>query len=418
MESASIVEHVSISIDEKLARHSGLPRERCIFKVHEKLRKLNPDAYEPAILAIGPYHRGKINLQGMEEVKLQYLKSLLVRKEETSAERYVLAMRELEEKARKCYAEPVGLTSDEFVDMMLLDGCFIIELFLKLTDVAIDENDRIFGTCWMGYFLLLDLILFENQLPFFVLLKLYALIEGTKPEEFVYIALNFFAFSNQNLGKPRILDMSSIQEVQHLLDLLHRSRCPDPFVRTEKRKGIKWGRIQCASQLEKAGIKFKKTEDSNLFDITYSNGTLKIPNLTIEEKTEPFFRNLIAHEQYGDSTNLHYITHYCFLMDYLIDDQEDVSLLQRDEIITNCLGGDEVVCNMFNKLCHNLIINDDLFSYNNILDDVRTHCRKRRNIWMATLRRDYFNSPWALISFLAAFVLLVLTITQTVFAAP
>ncbi|XP_059631107.1 UPF0481 protein At3g47200-like [Cornus florida] len=315
MESSSGVEHVSICIDGKLARHSGLFRERCIFKVHEKLRKLNPDAYEPAVLAIGPYHRGKINLQGMEEVKLQYLKSLLARKEETSAKKYVIAMRELEEEARECYAEPVGLTSDEFV---LLDGCFIIELFLKLlTDVAIDENDPIFGTYWMGSLLLLDLILFENQLPFFVLLKLYALIEDTKPEEFVYIALTFFAFFLiKNIAKPRILDMSSIHEVQHLLDLLHRSRCPDPFVRTEKRKGSEWERIQCASQLVKSGIKFEKAEgSSNLFDITCSKRTLKIPHLTIEDRTEPLFRNLIAHEQYSDVNQSCYITNYCFLMD-------------------------------------------------------------------------------------------------------
>jgi len=34
---------------------------------------------------------------------------------------------------------------------------------------------------------------------------------------------------------------------------------------------------------------------------------------------------------------------------------------------------------------------------------------------MAKLKRDYFNSPWALISLLAAVALLLFTLAQTVF---
>ncbi|XP_059631126.1 UPF0481 protein At3g47200-like [Cornus florida] len=211
-------EHVSISIDEKHAGHSDVPPERCIFKVREKLRKINPDAYEPEVVAIGPYHREKANVQGMEEFKLQYLRSLLARKKETSAERYIIAMRKLEEKARKCYAEPISLTSDEFVHMMLLDGCFIIELFLKYSNkVRRDKNDPIFRTYWMIGRLRLDLILFENQLPFFILLKLYDLIiEDPKPDEFIHIAFDFFGFLFKSHGLSDF-DRESVHNVQHLL---------------------------------------------------------------------------------------------------------------------------------------------------------------------------------------------------------
>ncbi|XP_059631051.1 UPF0481 protein At3g47200-like [Cornus florida] len=410
----TLEEHVSISIVEKLARHSDLPPERCIFKVHEKLRKINPDAYEPAIVAIGPYHRGKTNLQGMEKIKLHYLKSLLVRRKETSAERYVIAMRALEEEARKCYAEPIGVSSEEFVHMMLLDGCFIVELVLKLSkNVTRDENDPIFRTDWMPYFLALDLFLFENQVPFFVLLKLYDLIEGPK-EELVNIALSAFNPLFQDLLVSRF-DMNSLHKVQHILDLLHSSRCP-PFGRIGKITRSDWESIQCTSQLQKAGIKFKKAEgSSNLFDITYSNGTMRIPHLTIDDYTESLFRNLIAHEQYGGRSIVCYITHYCMFMDYLVDYAEDISSLRRDGIITNSLGGDEVVSTMFSKLGYNININPYHFSYANIFNDVNKHCRKRQHIWMATLRHDYFNSPWAIISFLGAVLLLLLTIIQAVF---
>lgn len=44
-------------------------------------------------------------------------------------EMYTNAMRELEEKARACYEGPISLSSNEFTEMLVLDGCFVLELF-------------------------------------------------------------------------------------------------------------------------------------------------------------------------------------------------------------------------------------------------------------------------------------------------
>ncbi|CAL5337254.1 unnamed protein product [Camellia sinensis] len=120
-----------LDIDRKLAELTLIPSERCIFRVHDVLRNENKKAYEPEVVAIGPYHHGKDNLQPMEEHKLRYLKRLLDRRNETSAERYIVAMRESEQKARKSYADPISVDSNKFVEMMLLDGCFIVELLRK-----------------------------------------------------------------------------------------------------------------------------------------------------------------------------------------------------------------------------------------------------------------------------------------------
>ncbi|GMP55724.1 hypothetical protein CsSME_00020460 [Camellia sinensis var. sinensis] len=117
--------------------------------MYDHLQKENEKGYEPSIVAIGPYHHGKAHLQEMEVHKLRYLRRFLSRRNETSVNRYVMAIGELEDKAHKCYAETTSLgldlESDEFVGMMLLDSFFIIELFCKLTMVElIDENDHIF----------------------------------------------------------------------------------------------------------------------------------------------------------------------------------------------------------------------------------------------------------------------------------
>ncbi|THG18371.1 UPF0481 protein At3g47200-like isoform X2 [Camellia sinensis] len=120
-----------LDIDKKLDELPPIPSERCIFRVHDLLRNENEKAYEPSVVAIGPYHHGKDNLQPMEEHKLRYLQQLLQRRNETSVERYIAAMQESEQRARKFYAEPISLDSNAFVKMMVLDSCFIVELLRK-----------------------------------------------------------------------------------------------------------------------------------------------------------------------------------------------------------------------------------------------------------------------------------------------
>ncbi|KAJ6713127.1 hypothetical protein OIU79_009176 [Salix purpurea] len=64
----------------------------------------------------------------------------------------------------------------------------------------------------------------------------------------------------------------------------------------------------------------------------------------------------------------------------------------------------------------NVMISDrDRFYYAQVFERVEMHCARRHNEWMAKLRRDYFNNPWSLISFLAALSLLLLTFLQTLF---
>lgn len=83
----------------------------------------------------------------------------------------MISMRNLVKRARRCYAEPIDiLDDDKFVKIMLPDGCFTIELFRRA--VYEDMHDRtylIFKMPWLGSSLMIDLLLLENQLPFFVL---------------------------------------------------------------------------------------------------------------------------------------------------------------------------------------------------------------------------------------------------------
>ncbi|KAK1292122.1 UPF0481 protein [Acorus calamus] len=106
--------------------------EECsIFMVPGNLRALDPDAYEPGVVSIGPYHRGKERLRAMEEHKWRMARRLFDKHPEDKLEECLQKMMALEGRARSCYSERVDMGSREFAEMMLLDGCFILGILLR-----------------------------------------------------------------------------------------------------------------------------------------------------------------------------------------------------------------------------------------------------------------------------------------------
>ncbi|CAK9172958.1 unnamed protein product [Ilex paraguariensis] len=413
-------DHLSIIIDQKLTRLSPIPCERNLFRVHNPLRKTTMKVYEPDIIAIGPYHRGNPNLQETEEQKLRYVQQILRKAGASSVHRCIIAMRELEEKARKYYAESINLSEDDFVEMMLLDGCFLLEFLLSYRDFYLlgEVGDSVFEFDHIRYGLRHDLLLFENQLPFFILIHLAGMI-GHEPKYVVYLAQSLIAlcFSGANI-RHSALDSIRIEDIKHLLGLAHycMSSSFAEMVPLRNVGGFN-GFINCTTVLQEAGIQIKKAKESttSLLDISFTKGVLEIPPLFLDDSTESLFANLIAYEQYHPASTPKYVTDYIIVMHCLINSSKDVELLRHCEIINDVLGNDDADHAMLTRLAKNAV-SSNKFCYSQVFNDVNVHCRHRRNVWMANLRRNYFNTPWAIISFLAAFLLLFLTLTQTVFS--
>lgn len=116
-----------------------------------------------------------------EAHKTRYLQNLIHRRGlNKSLSDYVMTMRALEEKARKCYGGSISLDKEEFVEMMLLDGCFVVEVIRKnFRQELREDNDLIFKLEWMLSFIARDMFLVENQLHFFVLWELFSMTEVT-----------------------------------------------------------------------------------------------------------------------------------------------------------------------------------------------------------------------------------------------
>uniref|UniRef100_A0A0E0H6M0 Uncharacterized protein n=1 Tax=Oryza nivara TaxID=4536 RepID=A0A0E0H6M0_ORYNI len=169
--------------------------------------------------------------------------------------------------------------------------------------------------------------------------------------------------------------------------------------------GDQLNRWRRAAQYLEAGIKFKKREydklkPHSLLDIWFSNGSMDIPCIVVDEYTGSLFRNLIAFEQtcpqFGDD-----FTAYIVFLSQLISMPEDVTLLIQRKIIVHQLDSDERVSDLFTMLSKDVTM--------------EAHYQSRINRWMAWLWLNHFSNPWLALAASATVIVLICTIVQTVF---
>jgi hypothetical protein len=175
----------NVRIDIPLVMEPALWPTCCIYSVPKNLRKVNKEAYTPRIVSIGPFHHNKN--KDMEMHKLRYLKDFLYRTGK-SQEDLLMIIQDKEVEIRQCYSKECRLSSTDFVKMVLLDAIFIIELFLKRRGT---ENDYISSQPWLGTAIRHDLMLLENQLPFFVIENLFVFACRS---ELTFLRLSLFYF--------------------------------------------------------------------------------------------------------------------------------------------------------------------------------------------------------------------------------
>ncbi|KAK1436344.1 hypothetical protein QVD17_02123 [Tagetes erecta] len=341
-------EHMSLvsSIKKKMANISDFGR---ICKVSETFYKETEDVYFPRVVAIGPFHRDKDELKAMEERKWQYISTLLLRatNADTRIAKCVEMLKMLEDRTRKCYGEPIDLKSDEFVEMMLVDGCFIIELFYKCCCRGVRRRgDPFLGTPQVFSHLRHDLVLLDNQIPFFILQHLFNLVPiPTQCNDCSLIELAFRFFRRMVPDDPHNLQDKYGQEIHHLLDLIHQSFIPRThFLQQKPQHHQSQMNIQTATHLHKIGTRFKKTVSPSVLGVRFNKGALRIPALTYHDLMETLLRNLVAMEKCYDATK--YVTSYVFLMRSLIQSNDDAKILHKKGIIDK----EEEFVTLFSKI--------------------------------------------------------------------
>ncbi|XP_070670949.1 UPF0481 protein At3g47200-like isoform X1 [Malus domestica] len=384
----------------------------CIYRVPERLRQGNEKAYTPQVVSIGPLHHGEEHLKGMEEHKKRYLLDFLSR---TRVSFYdcIKMIKMQEGKLRGCYAEPIELGSDEFVRIVLLDAAFVIEFLLRYYSVNfLGQADDTVTKPMMMWDVRPDFLLLENQLPFFILQVLFNTLFSSADQQPSLLEISYFSLQREidSKRKEEIFGeiCSSGEEVQHFVDLIRILYRP---LKSKTGGELKGTAVPNVTELVQAGVEFKVGKGSSLFDINFSCGTLKIPKLTVCDTTDLKLKNLLAFELCRHrETN--YLTNYVFLMKRLAKTPKDVELLVEYGIIDNWLGDAKKISTLLLDFDTGVVGND--YYYASLCKDLNDYCRSRRHKWMTNLRRNYFNTPWRIISIVAAVILLILTSIQTV----
>ncbi|XP_039157596.1 UPF0481 protein At3g47200 isoform X1 [Eucalyptus grandis] len=394
-----------VSMEKQLEQHRQDDREASwaklsIYRIPDYLKDGNKKAYVPHIVSLGPYHHGKDHLPNMDQHKWRCLRRILERSHHKIG-LYIDSVKKVEQRARSCYDGKISMSSGSFVQMMVLDGCFVIELLQGVAEgfekLGYPSNDPVFSK-W-GSMLKIqiqrDMILLENQIPLFILARLLGLQLGNPDQEgrVGRLVLKFF----NPIGSERVeFDASPGQCGLHCLEVLWQSFLPSGLTRarTTEWQLYQHELIPCLTELMEAGIKFRCVFTKKLGDIRFNikYGTLEIPYINIHQGTRSVFLNLIAFEQSHFDCR-EYITSYVMFMHNLINSSEDVRYLCKHGIIEHCLGSDAEVADLFNLLCQEMALDSKDSNLHNVSIMVNDY-RKWKHFSLRTSWRASMAQKW------------------------
>ncbi|OMO80451.1 hypothetical protein COLO4_24083 [Corchorus olitorius] len=437
------VDHVSTEIvddtqtdDDAVNNSTMIPSELILIsRVPQHVREEDERAHTPRIVSIGPFHYKKPGLEYMEALKLKYRDRMMEKHKNKDLWSSLFgAMKELEAPTRRCYSEDFNtINSNDFVMMMLLDGCFIIELFQLSAEIAkgkqVDDDDPIFNTQRITPDLRLDLLMLENQLLLFVLQEIFRQTDYSGGNESCLnmLALQFFrsVWPSNDKDPIGIIKSTIERSYHHLLALFHfgftwgncnskttsntrsqtqKKQSPKSTskrrsrTRTRSKQSPKStlvpamkGWVRNAEKLNQAGIFLKKKSGNVLLDIQLERSRLTIPTLLIGVRNKLALRNLLAYEQ----SNFYvapYFTSLVMLFYSLVDTPEDVQLLQRKGILGGAgSGSDEQVVALFSSLSKDIVLDEDHCLIAEQLQGINRYCQTPGANFCMLISRIFLN---------------------------
>ncbi|KAL3818668.1 hypothetical protein ACJIZ3_004573 [Penstemon smallii] len=303
---------------------------------------------------------------------------------------------------REAYDEldPVWREDDnKFLQLMMLDGCFILEVLRVSTRTSVSYDyaptNHIFDVHENRdtvQLIIQDMLRLGNQVPMLVLDMLVAGEGGrnvvvaspiglTSPHFLHFIEfkliLEAFFFPHPPSITGKCLHILDVHRKGLLLELLrhkpiHRKRINFHIIRRDRslEGEDEGGPIPSATEVSEVGILFKRSRTGSMKEISFQgSGILIFPPIVVR----------ITHVCWVQNT-------YVFFVKCLLNSAEDVSLLRSCGIIHDYVGSDEPVFRMFDMIRRKFVIVG-----------------------------FYKESSWAVLSVIAAFILFTLSTIQTLY---
>ncbi|URD91559.1 hypothetical protein MUK42_01179 [Musa troglodytarum] len=446
-----IVQHRMTTASRSRRSHNRAPCT--IYEVPANIRKHDTEAYQPKVVAIGPYHREKTGLQVTVDDKWRCLRDMLsfasprFSEEENQLRIWIENIKDKEELARSCYSRDANMDSYSFVEMLLLDGCFLLHVLLmvvKKTEVVVEDPRKeesnevdgksgkmhneecpLVGVIWQWNLIKLDLLLLENQIPFFIIQDLFDHImnPGIKHISIPHLALELFDELHPKMNKDMFQFGPDGNGILHLLHLFHSAMVPSPNYRmtdtecwnpnSPSSSSMQHLHIPSATELGESAVRFRRKDHARSFlEVAFCNGELEIPTLHIFDYSNALFRNLISFEQCYPGVSP-YITAYASFMECIMHRERDVRLLHLSGTVVNRLSTDKDVAVFFKQICYQVSQSCIPGYLSPLYKKVSDHHKHQWRRWNAELKRHYFSNPWVTLSVIAAIILLCLNFIQT-----
>ncbi|KAI3810942.1 hypothetical protein L1987_20626 [Smallanthus sonchifolius] len=417
-----VEESIRILIEDDSSRSNDVRQSNVkICRVPDALRQVDQSAYNPRITSIGPLHRRSYGLEAMEEHKVTYMSRLFHRTAGSTKKNVDQITREcvqailgVAKRARNCYSPSLTNWNDfKLTKMMVTDGCFILELLYKFKYEWM-VSDSIMESFLVMQDIKRDLLLLENQIPFFILEILFGL---TVKQIFISESLTdliFNFFKDMHILSSEVKISHELTEHYHILEFFH--SCYRP---TATKSGPVPTRTYSATKLAVAGVRFKKQSNPD-FPLTVkfkqsplpTQTSLAIPVLHIKNSTPSILKNMIAYEQLFPLSR-QYVTSFAFLMDRLIDTDDDVLLLVKSNVLRHPLGAREDVTYLFNTICVGVVHRD--FSYYEEWKQLEEYCKRFWPRIFISMRGLYKSTTWKTMTVIAGVMIFILTLIQTIY---
>lgn len=404
-------------------REAPSESDGCFYKVLPDMRRANSTDYDPIFFTFGPYHANLADTWSLSSCNSH--KKCIARALTNSGS--------FKELLKKIINRPDGHGIQKIYGKRRAYNTPVLPYLLAvdaLTVVAAAGRDTIKGLSPETLLPVIrrDAMLLEQQLPLFILQAAIDSINSTASQKGDNSSTqrtleDVVSFYVKETSYPfqRNKEIWSWREPQDdensMLSHIHST-----FLNPEAGKNMvtdEFPRLPSASKLNRWGIQFK-VGNGGFTGISFHEGKreLTLPEITVFGTTKAYLLNLVAHEAAisASSDQPSPVTSYILLMDFLIDTEEDVSLLVEKEVIRNHLGSDKQLADMWNTLTDHLPICFTERDFKTI-QDVRDASSHRLNKCWAGFHDTYCEKkPWLVISIIAAFLLLLAGLTQAIFS--
>ncbi|KAF0889537.1 hypothetical protein E2562_026951 [Oryza meyeriana var. granulata] len=405
-------------------------------------------------VAIGPFHRRDHWLPFPDDAKLPFLRYLQDQCG-LDVERYVAVLSAERDRLRDEFADDdVGDEvaaeilghEEKFLQMMLLDSCFILVVSMMLSKICTGRDDAGCvsreASISREYFILhmavsqhaedikLDLLVLENQVPFPAVKMLAASCSKLKlrrpVEELVLGCFDDIMPKRGSLAGAA----AGATEFLHVLHLFHWSRVPTSkyCILSTPRKVAKIKKeserlFPCSMELCRSAVWFRKAAAScGDLDMWFWSRTaspvavMTIPCFHVHEYSAAVLHNMIAFEKHFHWAHGACVTAHVARMEGLVRCPQDAAFLRRRGVLSSRRKTDAELVALFRELGEETVGTRLPDEYAEMVDAVAWHRSRKVSWWCGGFVLHFFPSPWVVMSLVAAAAVIVVpSLLQTVY---